>query len=369
MGLKTRKNQPFATITKDSTIQGENIVFVKGGSTVIGDKWVHFNDLKIDLKSLISSFISMQARRIFNVKNGILFVVITLNKDNDLEVIPSISLNQKIVGNVKVFSSLSGKLPLMLVKLTQDGSDDLSSIKTITSNDIETYKGYGNFTLMGPRGETGPAGDKGSPGLIGHYGITGFIGAQGAEGHPGETGACGSIGETGVYGLPGVSIPRYVNVRPIDPEADFTAIPLSGEEYLEVQFTNTTTGEWTNLLWDFGDGSTSTEENPSHVYTSIGTYTVTLYAYGVAKDSKEIKYSYISVIGDPYIIIDLKNSSIPEWVSLADELVSNIINSEDSREDPEEIIIQNSEGSPAVLGGFGNSVNDTIDGIQDQVDI
>jgi PKD repeat protein len=31
--------------------------------------------------------------------------------------------------------------------------------------------------------------------------------------------------------------------------------------------------EW---LWDFGDGNTSTEQNPVHVYTAINTYTVTL---------------------------------------------------------------------------------------------
>jgi gliding motility-associated-like protein len=35
---------------------------------------------------------------------------------------------------------------------------------------------------------------------------------------------------------------------------------------------------WTNMqyLWDFGDGSTSTEPNPTHTYWDSGTYTVTL---------------------------------------------------------------------------------------------
>ena len=36
------------------------------------------------------------------------------------------------------------------------------------------------------------------------------------------------------------------------------------------------------FAWDFGDGSSSTEQNPSHMYTQRGTYTVTL-----EKDGKQ----------------------------------------------------------------------------------
>ncbi|MCB0661889.1 MAG: PKD domain-containing protein, partial [Saprospiraceae bacterium] len=42
-----------------------------------------------------------------------------------------------------------------------------------------------------------------------------------------------------------------------------------------VDFTNNSTGA-DAYAWDFGDGSTSSEENPTHVYTMDGTYTVTL---------------------------------------------------------------------------------------------
>src|SRR5690606_36419163 len=48
---------------------------------------------------------------------------------------------------------------------------------------------------------------------------------------------------------------------------------------LGVIFTNTSTGA-TTWSWDFGDGSTSTEQHPDHVYTNGGVYTVTLTVTG-----------------------------------------------------------------------------------------
>ncbi len=41
-------------------------------------------------------------------------------------------------------------------------------------------------------------------------------------------------------------------------------------------FTNTSTGTNLAYLWDFGDGTTSTEANPTHQFTAPGTYRVTL---------------------------------------------------------------------------------------------
>jgi len=42
-----------------------------------------------------------------------------------------------------------------------------------------------------------------------------------------------------------------------------------------VNFTDNTIGA-TSWMWDFGDGTTSTVQNPSHTYTAVGTYTVTV---------------------------------------------------------------------------------------------
>ena len=51
-----------------------------------------------------------------------------------------------------------------------------------------------------------------------------------------------------------------------------------GCETLSVQFADLTapTGTVASWLWDFGDGNTSTDENPLHVYQNAGTYTVSL---------------------------------------------------------------------------------------------
>lgn len=72
------------------------------------------------------------------------------------------------------------------------------------------------------------------------------------------------------------SITRSVTVHPV-PTAGFTATTACARDEA-VTFTNTSTGA-TAYQWDFGDGSPiSTALNPSHTYTTGGTYTVQLIA-------------------------------------------------------------------------------------------
>lgn len=62
------------------------------------------------------------------------------------------------------------------------------------------------------------------------------------------------------------------------PAASFSASANSGTAPLTINFTDTSTGNVASWLWTYGDGATSSTQNPSKTYATYGTYTVTLTA-------------------------------------------------------------------------------------------
>ncbi len=89
------------------------------------------------------------------------------------------------------------------------------------------------------------------------------------------------------------------------PVTAFTANTTAGLAPLTVQFTDTSSGRPTSTSsgrptswsWIFGDGGTSTEQNPQHTYTAPGLYTVTLIATNEYGSDEETKTDYITVYG------------------------------------------------------------------------
>ncbi|MDD5571778.1 MAG: PKD domain-containing protein, partial [Bacteroidales bacterium] len=61
------------------------------------------------------------------------------------------------------------------------------------------------------------------------------------------------------------------------PTVDFNFSPGYGAAPLGVSFDNLTSGG-NSYIWNFGDGSTSVQFEPSHTYTSNATYNITLYS-------------------------------------------------------------------------------------------
>jgi PKD repeat protein len=90
-------------------------------------------------------------------------------------------------------------------------------------------------------------------------------------------------------------------IGPQMPVANFTATPLTGIRPLYVAFTDTSSGPPTSWLWDFGDASTSTLQNPTHNYTVAGNYTVTLTATNSIGSDSEVKSNYITATVETFI--------------------------------------------------------------------
>ena len=62
------------------------------------------------------------------------------------------------------------------------------------------------------------------------------------------------------------------------PVASFSWSPQPPTVGLSIQFADTSTGDPTSWVWDFGDGATSVEQNPSHSFASEGIFDVSLTA-------------------------------------------------------------------------------------------
>lgn len=79
------------------------------------------------------------------------------------------------------------------------------------------------------------------------------------------------------------------------PDSNFTGAPKLGYAPLTVYFNDTSSGSLSSWSWSFGDGGTSVLQNPSHEYTSPGTYTVSLTVSNGTRNDTETKTDYIEV--------------------------------------------------------------------------
>jgi PKD repeat protein len=87
----------------------------------------------------------------------------------------------------------------------------------------------------------------------------------------------------------------YITVESIiSPVVSFSADVKSGTVPFTVQFTDTSSYTPTSWEWSFGDGSSSTQENPVHTYTTAGSYSVTHTATNAGGSRTTTASSYIT---------------------------------------------------------------------------
>jgi len=102
---------------------------------------------------------------------------------------------------------------------------------------------------------------------------------------------------------------QVVTVANVNPTIDTFVVPPSGVEAGVLAFTSSASDVGVNdvltFLWDFGDGSQSTSQNPTHAYADEGTgsYTVTLTVSdgdtGTATQSTAITIANVNPVADP----------------------------------------------------------------------
>ncbi|MEI6840431.1 MAG: PKD domain-containing protein [Methanomicrobiales archaeon] len=180
------------------------------------------------------------------------------------------------------------------------------------------------------------------------------------------------------FGSDKKSIPGYISAG-IAPVANFVASPRDGTAPLEVHFTDLSTGQPVVWSWDFGDGMKSTSANPTHIYSSGGSYRVTLTVANSYGADSRVQNSYISTTTAPshdvylygstsgylapegYIACTVTNAD--SWVKIAGKVYRFM-----PGDDIQLIIMDPSPGaidasSSAIMGFSFNDVDLYVDGV------
>ncbi|MGV8076726.1 MAG: PKD domain-containing protein [Methanosarcina sp.] len=104
--------------------------------------------------------------------------------------------------------------------------------------------------------------------------------------------------------------------QPALPVANFSSNLTSGYAPLSVQFTDLSKNvdEWN---WNFGDGSSSTQQNPAHTYSKSGYYTVMLKVNN--ENGTDSKFTTLTVFAQPVFSASSTSGKTPLTVSFTDQ--------------------------------------------------
>jgi hypothetical protein len=94
--------------------------------------------------------------------------------------------------------------------------------------------------------------------------------------------------------------------------ADFTYSGRIDTIPSTIQFINTSIGF--SYIWDFGDGSSSTDKNPSHTFNQAGTYNVKLIAKGTNNSDTMVIKLLITFI-PPIVLDDFEDGLSNSWTT------------------------------------------------------
>lgn len=107
-----------------------------------------------------------------------------------------------------------------------------------------------------------------------------------------------------IFSIAAVNSTEYIAIDDLnidlEPAADFIATPTSGNTPLNVSFSDRTNFPADTWDWDFGDGDSSSLQNPTHIYDASGTYSVSLEASNDDFTESVTKTNLITVLPNTY---------------------------------------------------------------------
>jgi PKD repeat protein len=129
---------------------------------------------------------------------------------------------------------------------------------------------------------------------------------------------------TNRYGSDTKTVQDFVAVGST-PSASFYVLPIQGTPPLAVNFTDTSGFGVISWKWDFGDGATSTVQNPGHVYTKPGSYTVSLTTVNRFGEGHSIRPGLINVgtVPTSEFFADIRTGDPPLTVKFHDDSDGN----------------------------------------------
>ena len=112
-----------------------------------------------------------------------------------------------------------------------------------------------------------------------------------------------------VASIDGICVAQISKDVTIDetPTAILSSDVVSSCAGLSVQFANQSTGTFTEVIWDFGDGVISYEDSPSHIFETAGTYTIELIVKneGFCSDTTQVTFEVFEAMEVNFETTDL----------------------------------------------------------------
>ncbi len=109
------------------------------------------------------------------------------------------------------------------------------------------------------------------------------------------------------------------------PVTNFNALITSGYGTTSVPFRDLSTGSPFLWLWNFGDGSSSTDQNPTHTYSIPGSFTVNLTVWNAGGVNSLVKPNYISIVFVPVpgFVVSADHGTAPLTVQFNDTSINS----------------------------------------------